>query len=70
MGWILLGILIIDWIIMFIQLYKAVKFSKMYEKTEDVEQGIIASKHIKRFLVYWAISIGITLVVVIYSILQ
>lgn len=68
MGWILSGLLLIDWIVMFIHFYMAVKYSKIYEKTEDVKQGIIASKHIKWFLVYWGISIGITLVLIIYSI--
>lgn len=68
MSWIFLGLFIINWIVMFIQFYKGIKYSKMYEKTEDVKQGIIASKYIKRFLVFWGISIGITLVLIIYSI--
>ena len=53
MSWIFLGLFIINWIVMFIQFYKGIKYSKMYEKTEDVKQGIIASKYIKRFLVFW-----------------
>lgn len=65
MGWILLALLILDWIVMFIKLFQGVKELKRFETTREGD----ASNAIKQFLIFLLLGIIITLAIIVYSIL-
>lgn len=66
MGWILLILLILDWIIMFFKLFKGIEELEHFEKTKEGNP----IKNIKQFLFCLFLGIVITLILLAYSALQ
>lgn len=65
MGWILLVLLVIDWIVMFIKLFQAVRELKRFETTGEGDAAV----KIKQFLALLLVSIIITFGIICCSVL-
>lgn len=70
MGWILLLILILDWIVMFIELFKAIKYYKTYEINADDILKKKSIKYFKYFFICIAIGFILCIAVLFYSLLH
>ena len=70
MIWLLLGVYIVVWTLMVTNFCKGLENSKKYNQTEDIAYAQNATKNIKHFIVWWIISMVITLGNIIYFILK
>lgn len=67
MGWILLLILILDWVVMFIKLFKAIKYYKTYEINTDDNMKKKSKNCFKHFFICIAIAFILCLSILFYA---